>query len=296
MRLTRVDILQYGVLVCVKCHDFRKSDVQLGLALYFLIPCHLLIAYFLERVAAGNARRSPTRGQRRDGRTSPTEDQSREFRRIWRMLLVSHGINVSTILVLTTYVVYYHIHHPMIGTLVEVHGIIVWLKTASYALTNRDLRHAYLHPVQGELDALPEIYRRCPYPSNITFSNLVYFWVAPTLVYQPAYPRTDKIRWGFVFKQFFGIVCLSAFMWFAAAQYATPLLHNSLEKMTTLDFMSISELLLELSTISLLIWLVGFIALFQSFLNLEAELTHFGDREFYEAWCTFFFLSPSSTA
>ena len=99
-----------------------------------------------------------------------------------------------------------------------------------------------------------------------------------------------------MFKQFFGIVCLSAFMWFAAAQYATPLLHNSLEKMTTLDFMSISELLLELSTISLLIWLVGFIALFQSFLNLEAELTHFGDREFYEAWCTFFFLSPSSTA
>ena len=36
------------------------------------------------------------------------------------MLLISHGINVSAILFLTTYVVYYHIHHPMIGTLVEV--------------------------------------------------------------------------------------------------------------------------------------------------------------------------------
>ena len=98
-----------------------------------------------------------------------------------------------------------------------------------------------------------------------------------------------------MFKQLFGIVCLSAFMWFAAAQYATPLLHNSLDKMTTLDLMSILERLLKLSTISLLIWLVGFFALFQSFLNLEAELTHFGDREFYKAWCTFFFLSPAST-
>jgi len=182
----------------------------------------------------------------------------------------------------------------MIGTVVEVHAIIVWLKTASYALTNRDLRHAYLHPVRGELDALPAIYRECPYPANVTFSNLVYFWFAPTLVYQPAYPRTERIRWSFVAKRAVEIVCLGAFMWLAAAQYATPLLHNSLDKMATLDFMSISERLLKLSTVSLLIWLAGFFALFQSFLNLEAELTRFGDREFYEAWCksSFFFPCP----
>ncbi|KAK3896987.1 MBOAT, membrane-bound O-acyltransferase family-domain-containing protein, partial [Staphylotrichum tortipilum] len=285
LRLVIENIQKYGVLVCFKCHDFRKSDVQLGLALYFLIPCHLLLAYFLERTAASNARRSPTRSAaRRDGRTSPTKEQALEFRRIWRRLLVAHAVNVSAILVLTTYVVYAYIHHPMIGTVVEVHAIIVWLKTASYALTNRDLRHAYLHPVRGELDALPAIYRECPYPQNVTFSNLVYFWFAPTLVYQPAYPRTERIRWSFVMKRAVEIVCLGAFMWLAAAQYATPLLHNSLDKMATLDVMSIAERLLKLSTVSLLIWLAGFFALFQSFLNLEAELTRFGDREFYEAW------------
>ena len=265
--------------------------MQLGLLLFFLIPCHLLVAFLLELVAAANARDQRVRAQKRSGRTSPTEDQAKAFLRTWRILRIAHGINVSAVLLTTTYVVYYHIHHPLIGTLAEIHALIVWLKTASYALTNRDLRHAYLHPVRGELDALPEIYKECPYPYNITFSNLVYFWCAPTLVYQPAYPRTDKIRWVFVFKRVVEFLCLSAFIWFLSAQYATPVLRNSLDKIDSLEYMSILERLLKLSTISLVIWLAGFFALFQSFLNALAELTRFGDREFYEAWCMFLLLS-----
>jgi diacylglycerol O-acyltransferase-1 len=250
-----------------------------------------MIAYFIELVAAHNARSSRSRSQKRDGSTSPTEDESKRFLRTWRILRILHAINVSAALAVTSYVVYYHIHHPLIGTLAELHAIIVWLKTASYALTNRDLRHAYLHPVRGELAALPEIYAQCPYPSNVTFSNLAYFWWAPTLVYQPAYPRTTHIRWLFVAKRLGEVVCLSAFIWFASAQYAAPVLRNSLDKIATLDYMSIVERLLKLSTISLVIWLAGFFALFQSALNALAEVMRFGDREFYEAWC----MSPLPT-
>lgn len=166
-----------------------------------------------------------------------------------------------------------------------MHAIIVWLKTASYAFTNRDLRHAYLHPVQGELDALPPIYQQRPYPTNITIDNLVYFWWAPTLVYQPVYPRNASIRWIFVFKRLGEVVCLSVFIWFASAQYATPVLRNSLDKIASLDYPSILERLLKLSTISLVIWLAGFFALFQSFLNALAEVTRFADRSFYDEWC-----------
>lgn len=259
--------------------------MQLGLALYVLIPCHLLLAYLIELVAAAHALQSRGRTKKRDGTSSPTEDQLKKFQRTWKMIWVAHAINVTIALVFTTYVVYYYIHHPLIGTLTEVHAIIVWLKTASYAFTNRDLRHAYLHPVKGELDALPEIYRSCPYPNNITISNLVYFWWAPTLVYQPVYPRTDTIRWGFVLKRLGEVVCLGAFIWFASAQYATPVLQNSLDKIASLDYPSILERLLKLSTISLVIWLAGFFALFQSFLNALAEVTKFGDRAFYDAWC-----------
>ncbi|KAK0753198.1 MBOAT family protein [Schizothecium vesticola] len=284
LRLVIENIQKYGVLICIRCHDFRRNDVQLGLFLYFLIPCHFIIAYLIELVAAQQARASRKRIEKRDGTASPTADESLKFQATWQLIWVAHAINITTALAFTTYVVYYHIHHPLIGTLTEMHAIIVWLKTASYAFTNRDLRHAYLHPVQGELDALPLIYQQRPYPTNITIDNLVYFWWAPTLVYQPVYPRNASIRWIFVFKRLGEVVCLSVFIWFASAQYATPVLRNSLDKIASLDYPSILERLLKLSTISLVIWLAGFFALFQSFLNALAEVTRFADRSFYDEW------------
>ena len=77
---------------------------------------------------------------------------------------------------------------------------------------------------------------------------------------------------------------LNAFMWIASAQYAAPVLRNSLEEIANLNLVSILERLMKLSTISLVIWLAGFFALFQSFLNALAEIMKFGDREFYTDW------------
>ncbi|KAG5661564.1 hypothetical protein KAF25_005686 [Fusarium avenaceum] len=283
LRLMIENIQKYGVLICVRCHDYSRRDVSLGLLLYFLIPCHLLAAYLIELAAAQQARGSLKRIN--DGSSGgPSENERQKFHKTWVIVAWAHLFNITLALVLTTWVVYFKIYHPLIGTLTEMHAIAVWLKTASYAFTNRDLRHAYLHPVEGERELVPELYTQCPYPENITFSNLVYFWWAPTLVYQPVYPRTDKIRWVFVAKrigEFFG---LSVFMWVASAQYAAPVLRNSLEKIASLDLMSILERLLKLSTISLVIWLAGFFALFQSFLNALAEVLRFGDRSFYDDW------------
>ncbi|KAK2855640.1 hypothetical protein FQN49_004985 [Arthroderma sp. PD_2] len=163
-----------------------------------------------------------------------------------------------------------------------MHAIIVWLKNCSYAFTNRDLRHAVLNPSPD--NRLPEIYKSCPYPHNITISNLSYFWLAPTLVYQPVYPRTDRIRWSFVAKRVLEFGGLGVFIWIISAQYAAPVLRNSLDKVAMLDWVSILERIMKLSTISLIIWLAGFFALFQSFLNALAEVMRFGDREFYHEW------------
>lgn len=194
----------------------------------------------------------------------------------------AHGINATLCLLVTIVTVYNFVHHPLIGTICQVHAIIVWLKICSYAFTNRDLRHAMLHP--DSACVLPEIYQSCPYPRNITLSNLSYFWWAPTLVYQPVYPRSANIRWGFVAKRLAEVAALSVFIWLASAQYAAPVLRNSLNKMVSLDIASIVERLMKLSTISLVIWLAGFFAVFQSMLNALAELMLFGDREFYTDW------------
>jgi diacylglycerol O-acyltransferase-1 len=206
----------------------------------------------------------------------------RKFNSTWRVVAFLHGINASCNLIFSTHVVYYSIHHPVIGTMCELHAIVMWLKSCSYAFTNRDLRHALLHPNQSE--PLPKIYASCPYPRNINFKNLCYFWWAPTLVYQPVYPRTDKVHYGFIFKCCLEMAGLSIVIWIASAQYAAPLLQNSMDGLLTMDLVTIVERVMKLSTISLFCWLCGFFALFQSFLNALAEVMRFGDREFYGDW------------
>jgi diacylglycerol O-acyltransferase-1 len=248
------------------------------------------VAYVVELAAAQQARASLRGGRKRSGTATPggsyiaSDEERLRFQSTWKLIAWIHGLNITFCLGITSIIVYFFIHHPLIGTLSEVHVIIVWLKTASYAFTNRDLRHAYLHPSKREEDAMPEIYSQCPYPQNITLSNLTYFWWAPTLVYQPVYPRTTKIRWIFVAKRMAEVFGLNAFMWIASAQYAAPVLQNSLSILSSLDLPSILERLMKLSTISLVIWLAGFFALFQSFLNALAEVMRFGDREFYTDW------------
>ncbi|KAI1007767.1 hypothetical protein K3495_g465 [Podosphaera aphanis] len=290
LRLMIENFTKYGVLICFQCHHYQSKDILLGIALLFIIPCHLFLAYVVELIAAQQARYSLHLGKKREGTATPggsyvpSENEKRRFQRTWTLIAWIHGINASFCLIITSSVVYYYIHNPLIGIICELHTIIVWLKTASYGFTNRDLRHLYLHPSKRDEDTLPKIYESCPYPSNITLQNLCYFWWAPTLVYQPVYPRTPEIRWTFVAKRLVEAAGLNAFMWIASAQYAAPVLKNSLDKLANLDFPSILERLMKFSTISLIIWLAGFFAFFQSFLNALAEVTRFGDREFYTDW------------
>lgn len=284
LRLVIENARKYGLLITLKS-NIRSVDLRVGLFLYALTPCHLFAAYTIERIAMEYAKKALGKRKKSDtGVDAPeTEKERAAFRSTWLWIAFGHTVNATLALAITTLVVYIAIENPGIGTICELHAIVVWLKTCSYAFTNRDLRHAMLYPSTSSR-ALPEVYKQCSYPNNITLRNLTYFWWAPTLVYQPAYPRTERIRWVFVLKRFGETVALSVFMWITCAQYAVPVLQNSLDKMANLDYPSIAERLMKLSTISLIVWLAGFFALFQSFLNMLAELLRFGDREFYGDW------------
>lgn len=284
LRLVIENFVKYGVLICIRCHDYRRQDVLLGLALFAIVPCHLFIAWYIESLAAKEANTTVKRRRNSDaGENAPENANDRKnFDQAWRHIVIAHTINGCFCAGVTSWIVYNHIHHPGIGTVSELHAIVVTMKIASYALTNRDLRHARIYPYSSS--ALPELYRQCPYPQNVTVSNLSYFWFAPTLVYQPVYPRTDRIRWSFVAKRVAETIFLSIFIWICSAQYAAPLLRNSLDGVASLNIPSIAERLMKLSTISVVVWLAGFFALFQSYLNALAEVMRFGDRVFYEAW------------
>ena len=278
---------QYGVLVCIWCHDYRRQDLIIGLVLFAFIPCHLLLAYAIEFFAAQYAKGVIGCAKRNVDSDTGTHNlqeiqRSHSTHLLWRSIAWAHGINATCCLMITSALVYWYIHHPLIGTASEIHAIIVWLKICSYAFTNRDLRHALLNPHLA--DNSPKMYLDCPYPRNVTLENLSYFWWAPTLVYQPVYPRSVRIRWIFVAKRLAEVAVLSMFIWLASAQYAAPVLKNSLDRMASKDITRIIERLMKLSTISLVIWLAGFFAIFQSILNALAEVMRFGDRQFYGDW------------
>ncbi|KAI1928340.1 hypothetical protein LOZ53_004420 [Ophidiomyces ophidiicola] len=282
LRLIIENFMKYGVLICLRCHDYRKQDLVLGGILFLLVPCHLYIAYLIELVAAQRVKGAIGREKKAENTKDTNAQAQLSFRLAWYCIAIAHTLNSSLCLFVTSYAVYFYINHPGIGTVCQMHAIVVWLKNCSYAFTNRDLRHALLHTSPD--NHLPKIYNALPYPQNISIENLTYFWLAPTLVYQPVYPRTSHIRWHFVAKRVAEFCGLAVFMWIISAQYASPTLINALQKIAARDWTSIAERVMKLSTISLIIWLAGFYAMFQSFLNALAEVLQFGDRQFYTDW------------
>ncbi|KAG0298166.1 hypothetical protein BGZ98_000301, partial [Dissophora globulifera] len=134
-------------------------------------------------------------------------------------------------------------------------------------------------------DKLEVIYQYdVQYPDNIAYKNLAYFWLAPTLCYQPSYPRTTVFRKSFFLKRCLEIVTCLGMMYFLIEQYATPTLQNSVRALDELAFGTILERLLKLSTTSVIIWLLMFYTFFHAFFNALAEILYFGDRCFYLAW------------
>lgn len=282
LRLVVENFRKYGVLICIRCHDYSTKDLTLGAIIYAMVPCHLYVAYLIELLAARQVKGLIGRLKRRQEHSQDATPVMSSFHSTWLIIAWAHGVNATLALLITTVTVYTSVHHPLIGTISEAHAIVVWLKICSYTFTNRDLRYALLKPEAAA--SLPRLYADCPYPTNITIGNLNYFWWAPTLVYQPVYPRSEKIRWTYVVKRLAEGLILAIFIWVASAQYAAPLLHNSLSHISSLDMAGIVERLMKLSTISLVVWLAGFFAIFQSLLNALAEVMRFGDREFYTDW------------
>ncbi|KAF9098980.1 hypothetical protein BGX23_004515 [Mortierella sp. AD031] len=122
------------------------------------------------------------------------------------------------------------------------------------------------------------------YPDNISPKNIGYFYLAPTLCYQPSYPRTTVFRPSFFFKRVFEIITCLGMMYFLVEQYATPTLQNSVRAFDELAFGSMLERVLKLSTTSVIIWLLMFYTFFHAYLNALAEILYFGDRRFYLSW------------
>jgi diacylglycerol O-acyltransferase-1 len=107
--------MKYGVLIQLSGSEFRKDDVRIGLLLYFLVPAHLFVGFLIELVASVHARSAHAHNKKYDNKDP-------KLRAAWALIAFAHTINATLSLGITTGIVYYRIHHPLIGSLCQFHA------------------------------------------------------------------------------------------------------------------------------------------------------------------------------
>jgi diacylglycerol O-acyltransferase 1 len=91
---------------------------------------------------------------------------------------------------------------------------------------------------------------------------------------------------GFVFagnRQIARLAGLMSLLLVIVEQYLTPTIANSIQPLRTSNWAHMLERVLKLSLPTLYGWIIMFYCLFHVWLNILAEVTYFGDREFYKA-------------
>lgn len=201
--------------------------------------------------------------------------------------LLLHFLNTNATLLVVIMIVWYHIQHPIVGAGLIIQATITWMKLISYVHANWDYRenldtHKATLALVKDLD---EKGLEIAYPRNVTLKNIYYYWFAPTLTYQIAFPRTPFLRWTKIITHTMHLFISALLVAFLAAQTVAPnldLLVKDLEANNgELRYHVIGEYLLKLSITSTYIWLLGFYGFFHCFMNLTAELLRFGDRGEY---------------
>jgi diacylglycerol O-acyltransferase-1 len=92
---------------------------------------------------------------------------------------------------------------------------ILFLKLVSYCIVNNTLRAKKFVERFKASEAGEKIVSTFIYPNNITVRDMLYFLMAPTLVYEESYPRTDHIRWGWLTRRILELVsCFSPILTF----------------------------------------------------------------------------------
>ncbi|XP_067624814.1 diacylglycerol O-acyltransferase 1 isoform X2 [Eurosta solidaginis] len=179
---------------------------------------------------------------------------------------------------------------------------ILFLKLWSYVQTNMWCRQTYylkqynprerrpsisvadLQNVFFDADVDEDIPKLVQYPENLSYKDLLYFLLAPTLCYELNFPRTTRVRKRFLFKRLLEVLFGFNVIMGLFQQWIIPAVRNSLVPFSNMEIGLATERLLKLALPNHLVWLCFFYLLFHSFLNATGELLHFADRNFYNDW------------
>ncbi|CAD8152158.1 unnamed protein product [Paramecium octaurelia] len=101
------------------------------------------------------------------------------------------------------------------------------------------------------------------------------FMITPALVFYHDYPKTKKIRFVYCLAKLINIVYFNILGAVIIAKHIEPSIIGTQDKV-----LQTILLIFPLATF----WILLFFLTFENILNLLAEITYFGDREFYNDW------------
>uniref|UniRef100_A0A8C5PHS4 O-acyltransferase n=1 Tax=Leptobrachium leishanense TaxID=445787 RepID=A0A8C5PHS4_9ANUR len=209
--------------------------------------------------------------------------------------LFLYALGLPSILCLPVLVVFMVSSITPVGAVIALSVYtILFLKLYSYKDVNRWCREKRLAQARtlGRSQSVPLMKKAngdvakkdVSYPGNLTYRDIYYFALAPTLCYELNFPRSPRIRKRFLLRRLFEMFFLMQLLVGLIQQWMVPAIQNSMKPFRDMDYSRVVERLLKLAVPNHLIWLIFFYWFFHSSMNFVAELMRFGDRGFYRDW------------
>lgn len=153
-----------------------------------------------------------------------------------------------------------------------MHATVLFMKVHSYTVNNEELCRAKCARRRSR-NSLDD----AEYPNNTTLGNYFWYLLAPTLIYQPAYPLTPRVRKSFLLDRTLGLLVILGLIYATIHMHVLPVLQDS-------DRRDLGDMIVRLLLPITLSVILLFFFVFEYLLNWFAEVTRFADRRFYDDW------------
>jgi len=188
--------------------------------------------------------------------------------------LLHHSL--QSIMFIAAFPYAYHHQYPFFQSLfLTTEVLVIFMKMHAYNSSNRTFRKELLKKIaeHPKVDLLNE------YPMNLTYGNFFYFLLTPTFLYETEYPRTERVRFWYIFINILSMLGVISMIYIVISEFISPFLQQSSSSVAQ----SVSTFL-KLIIPTFTVFMLLFYFVFHCLCNGFAEITQFADREFYDDW------------
>lgn len=114
--------------------------------------------------------------------------------------------------------------------------------------------------------------------------SLLYYWAAPTLIYQDEYPRNERTNWLHVTSYTIQIVIGMAVMYLITTGLVLPDVQHV--GLVPFKMVNVAQTMMNMLTVGFIAFGLCFYMVWHLVHNLSGELLRFADRQYYHDWWT----------